>query len=274
MNSAGHHAERGNVAHRHLAHRGRDCAERVVCLAVGEEQELVHGFLGERHGGESVRGELSCRTVDIRGPERVGERGLDARPENLARVVEQFLARMRGECAGVFRHAQFLDSGRTGRRLRLHDEAGTGDHDGWDAEHLGGDAGAGLLWRAESAPAVAGDDGVDLHLFQLALELVLFVPDHARARIGPGRANLIQKNHAGLWELGEDEPFELWMGHGGHETAAHERKGLAVERGESRPLPNGRDGTGRYCGQVGSVSAGQFAHAVLAYGGSNHRQQE
>ena len=231
---------------------------REIC----EFQKFRNDLLGRQQHGQSVRpagilkgladlrlGSRDRQTIRpvLRGIGRLLRVGkwfrqglLDRRPEDLPRVLDQFFAGMRRKGAGIFSHALNGKSRRKGRVLRLFHETGPRDHHGRDAEDFGGDAGTGLLRRAESAPAITGDHRIDLELLQSLLELVFFATDHARARIGSRRTDFAQQVDLGGRKFGENQPLQFRMRDRRHETAPHKGDRLAVQRVKPRSLPNRR----------------------------------
>ena len=168
--------------------------------------------------------------IDFFLGKRLGQHGLNLRPQHIARVFLQLLLGMRGKRARVNRNTQHGHTVIIGCRLGLGVKTGGRNHHRRDADILGGDAVACLLGRADAAAAVARHHCINAIFQQALLESL----DLGFASVGAweqsSRTDLAQQIDGSGGVFLKDETLELNVGHAGHERAAHQGDGLALKR--------------------------------------------
>ena len=283
-----HHSVHGNQPRGRLPVRRRNGGDHGIRVKVGVFQKFIDPCRSRRYDRQTVRpavlGKIEIHFIQIAGiddpvrrsgffgsfqffiGERTGEGGDDLRPEDPAGVFQQFPAGMGGKCAGIFCHTRNRDSGNQGRPFRLFGESRSRDHHGRQTAVFRGDAGAHFLRRAQSASAVAGNDGIDLQPFQVLHEFVFLPPDHARTGPRSRRTDLAQDIYLRIRIVLQDQSSDFRMRYRCHETAAHDGDVFPVQGGQPRRLFDLFDGIftdrRKHSAFLSVITASrQFAHA-------------
>ena len=259
LRNARHHRVCGDGVNKRFAICERVGPEFFAGLVRRESEVLPYLFIGRRDDRQAVGPFVPCEIVlnvieravidylvvwtlarvcvkiDLRLRDLPCERIDDLRPDDISRVRDQLLGRVRRESPGIFGASQHGDSPVDARRVDLRRKGRRANGHCRDPYIFRGDRRPGLLCRAETAAAVAGYDRVHLQLLQPVLK-----SDGLRARVehrvGTARADLVEGiNFAGRVGL-EDAFFQLVVRDRRHKAAADEGYRLALERVEARRL--------------------------------------
>ena len=175
-------------------------------------------------------------------------------PKDFAGVLQQLFGGVGGKGSWVDGYTHHGNAIIVCRVVGLVGKARPSDDDRRDADVFRRDARPRFFRCAQATAAVAADNRIHVHGFQLGFKLFLFLSGDARGGVRSRHPDFIQQDDLCCGIVFINQPLQFGMGDMGHETLAHDGNGFAFQSLQTRRHLNHFHGTathGRHHGIIG-----------------------